>query len=198
MCPVLPGCHRVSTGGYAKYAPKPSDAEGAGQSFSGLLFATIEALCVHAEQHRDAVSGPLGYPWCLDAGVQPGGHRGVAQVVGPAGPCRSSLWSPPTGVGLAAAGQRVRAVRRWASLYPGDRPGDGGGEHRRRTGAAGGVLHTVLPTDGSGRMLEQARPPRPGGTIAELGLGYLAVTRPTGPRYRPGAARCRPCNGGRD
>lgn len=49
------------------------------------LVAAVDALGVDTQQDVDAVAGPLGNLGGIDAGVQPGGQAGVAQVVGPPG-----------------------------------------------------------------------------------------------------------------
>ena len=56
-------------------------AEGVFDPLAGDLVAARDAFGVHAEQDGDAVAGPLGNLGGVDAGVQPGGQEGVAQVV---------------------------------------------------------------------------------------------------------------------
>jgi hypothetical protein len=56
-----------------------------GDAALGKVLLPGEALGVDAEQHVDAVPGPLGDLSRSDAAVEPGGQARMAQVVGPPG-----------------------------------------------------------------------------------------------------------------
>ena len=85
----------------------------------GGLFGVGEAFGVDAEEDGDAVAGPFGDLGGGDAGVEPGGQAGVAQVVGAFGQWgggfgggERGLAGLVPGAGADGVGEQVAAVGR--------------------------------------------------------------------------------------
>lgn len=47
--------------------------------------SAVQERCVDLVQHGHRVARPLSYPSCCHLAYEPGGHRGVAQIVWPGG-----------------------------------------------------------------------------------------------------------------
>ena len=159
----------------AKVQPSP---ERGGDATTGRVLLAGDALGVDLQQHGDAVTGPLGDLGRRHAGVEPGRHRRVPQVVGPArerrrdllgrsarrpGPCRQvrqyvlSASSPPRTPRNSSPSGPVPNVFRCACSRTVSSGGHG--DHAGLT--LGPVLQLALltppPAVGSRRRLAAAR-----------------------------------------
>src|SRR5271165_5279602 len=100
-------CARARTSGLLVILAVLGAAEGVGDALVGGVGLSVDAVGVDLEQDGDAVPGAAGDFGGGDAGVQPQGHGGVAQVVGAAGQRGGVLGG---GEGGGAGGGPVGAV----------------------------------------------------------------------------------------
>src|SRR5262249_10573104 len=122
---------RATFGMIALYRATSSDsvtAQGGGDAALGDLVLAVEALGKDAEQHLDAMAGPLRHLGCGHSPVEQGGRACGARVVGPARELRAVLLirqgsltrllpCPPVGDGgqratLDSLEERIRCLTR--------------------------------------------------------------------------------------